>query len=189
MAAQALRTLLKSTESVPTTLIDPAASLLRSQHIQVQYEGYELLRELIKRPNCQDQIIVLLVATLKTVFESIIPEENHQKEAKSSGNWSGVNVEEQKEREKIMSGYIQQAFACKLVGVLLASDRVLAEKLVRAQVVSALLNVVGNVGHHDSQKYAVSNILFLVHSFEEVSKSIKKMMGDNFYDLLEVSTS
>jgi hypothetical protein len=52
-----------------TTIIDPAANLLRSPYLQVQYEGFELLQELAKRQNLQDLIILHLVTILRKVVD------------------------------------------------------------------------------------------------------------------------
>lgn len=109
---------------MPTTLIDPAANLLRSQHMQVQYEGFELLSELVNRPNCQDPIIVILVAILRNVFDNSTDEtERHRpgqppaKETKQTmAQWAGLSADDAKEKERILSGYVQQAYATKLVG-------------------------------------------------------------------------
>jgi hypothetical protein len=58
--------------------------------------------------------------------------------------------------------------------------------LIIHQVVSALLNVVANAGHPESQQYAVSNIVYLVQKYDYVKHAIREYMGENFYDLLEV---
>jgi hypothetical protein len=186
MSAQALRMLLTTTENAPTSLIDPASSLLRSQHMQVQYEGYELLRELVTRPNCQEQILTLLIAVLRNVFESQNDEPRQQPKDAPREKWANITSEDQKEKERLISGYIQQAYASKLIGVLIATSEEITEKLISNQLISSLLNVVANAGHHESQKYAVSNILFLVNKYDHVKTAIRKNMGENFYDLLEV---
>lgn len=107
-----------STEDAPSSLIDPASSLLRSQHMQVQYEGYELLRELVTRPNCQEQIFVLLVAVLKSIFEPAVSDDaRNSKDAQGNASkWASLSSEDQKEKERILAGYVQQAYAAKLVG-------------------------------------------------------------------------
>jgi hypothetical protein len=184
MSAQALRALLAITPNAPTSIIEPAASLLRSQHMQVQYEGYELLRELVYRPNCQDTIISMLVSVLKNIFEPSNIDEGHRN-GKDAKQWTIASTEDQKEKERLMAGYVQQAYASKLVGVLIASSVEITEKLIKCQVVSALLNVIANVGHPESQRYATSNLIHLFHNYDYVAASIKDNMGENFCDLLE----
>ena len=127
MSAQALRLLIASAETFPPGLIDASASLLRSQHMQVQYEGYELLRELIQRPQCQDSIITILVSILKMVFESsneelerrggVIKDSTKRASAVWAGNTNNsTTADEQREKERLLCGYIQQTYATKLVG-------------------------------------------------------------------------
>lgn len=70
---------------------------------------------------------------------------------------------------------------------MIASSDELAEKLIKHQVVSALLNVVANAGHPESQKYATSNLVYLVDRFDYVAKTLKEHMGQNFFELLEVA--
>jgi hypothetical protein len=183
MAAQALRSLLAITPTVPPSLIDPAASLLRSQHMQVQYEGYELLRELVHRSNCQDTILLMLVSILRNVFEPSQSDDRNTKDTKQQ--WAVSTTEDQKEKERLLSGYIQQAYASKLVGVLIASSVEVTEKLLKFQLVSALLNVIANVSHPESQKYATSNLIYLVHNFDYVALAIRENMGENFFELIE----
>lgn len=187
MAAQALRALLTITPTVPPSLIDPAASLLRSQHMQVQYEGYELLRELVHRSNCQDTILLMLVSILRNVFEQSQSDDGdrHRNTKDTKQQWAVSSTEDQKEKERLVAGYIQQAYASKLVGVLIASSVEVTEKLLKFQLVSALLNVIANVSHPESQKYATSNLIYLVHNFDNVALAIRENMGENFFELIE----
>lgn len=69
---------------------------------------------------------------------------------------------------------------------LIAASDELAEKLINHQLVSALLNVIANVYHPESQKYATENLLYLVSKFDYVATALRANMGQNFFDLLEV---
>ena len=71
---------------------------------------------------------------------------------------------------------------------LIAASDELAEKLINHQLVSALLNVIANVYHPESQKYATENLLYLVSKFDYVATALRANMGQNFFDLLEVIT-
>ena len=127
MSAQALRLLMASADTFPSGLIDASASLLRSQHMQVQYEGSELLRELIQRPPCQEPIITILVSILKMVFETtgeelerrggVVKDNSKRNSVSWSGNQNNSNTaDEQREKERLLCGYIQQTYATKLIG-------------------------------------------------------------------------
>jgi len=47
------------------TIVDPALMLLRSLHIEVQYEGCLLVKQLIHYKNIEQDILTGLVALLK----------------------------------------------------------------------------------------------------------------------------
>ena len=84
----------------------------------------------------------------------------------------------------------------------------LAGRMIELQVVSGLLNVIANVGHPDSQRYAASTLLvgnaslllvgafhvaqthmqYLVDEFDNVAQALRDHMGQNFFELLEVSS-
>lgn len=69
---------------------------------------------------------------------------------------------------------------------MIAANDEITQKLIRFQLVSALLNVIANVGHPESQRYATSNLLHLVTKYDYVATAIREHMGENFFDLLEV---
>ncbi len=73
-----------------------------------------------------------------------------------------------------------------MIRTLLASNDELAEQLINRQLISALLNVVANIYHPESQKYATDNLLYLVSKFDYVAEALRVNMGQNFFDLLEV---
>ncbi len=50
-------------------MIDASLSLLKNSKVQVQYEGCELIKELLKRPNLQDLVLLQLITILKIVTE------------------------------------------------------------------------------------------------------------------------
>jgi Family of unknown function (DUF5578) len=71
MSSQGLRMLLVNAPTIimTPTIIDPTANLLRSPHLQIQYEGFELLQELMKRQNMQDLIAVHLIGIMRNVVD------------------------------------------------------------------------------------------------------------------------
>ncbi|TPX63104.1 hypothetical protein SpCBS45565_g06834 [Spizellomyces sp. 'palustris'] len=198
MAGQALRMLLPSIQAVHPSIVEATIALLKNPHIQIQYEGYEILRELIKRPLLQDVILSQLITILKTCIEDVqeeTPEDRRRRpkpmsEGKTlnAGQWGGFvpkSDEMKSQNEAIASSYVQQAYAAKLLGVIAATNRDLAERMIESQVVSGLLNVIANVGHADSQHYAANALIFLVDAFEYVAVALQEHMGKNFFELLE----
>ncbi|KAI8922132.1 armadillo-type protein [Powellomyces hirtus] len=195
MAGQALRMLLPSIQAVHPSIVEATVALLKNPHIQIQYEGYEILRELSTRAALQDVIITQLITILKTSIEDVqedLPEDRRRRgkaDAKSNipNQWGGLvkSDESKAQSEAILAGYMQQAYSAKLLGAIAATNRELAEKMIDAQIVSGLLSVIANVGHADSQHYAASALLFLVGNFEYVATALREHMGQNFFDLLQ----
>ncbi|KAL5040314.1 hypothetical protein BDEG_25145 [Batrachochytrium dendrobatidis JEL423] len=192
MSGQAIRSLLPSIPNVPLNFIDPTLALLKSPHIQVQYEGYEILKELITRPPLQDLLLTQLIAILCNIVDDKtddVSDDRHRRTKSDQkglvGQWNEISVEEQKEKQVIMSGYIQQAYVAKLLGIVAATDKELAERMVQLQLIRGLLNVVANISHPESQKYATNTLLYFVSSIDYVGAFLKEHMGSNFFDLLE----
>ncbi|KAJ3220512.1 hypothetical protein HDU81_011380 [Chytriomyces hyalinus] len=57
--------------------------------------------------------------------------------------------------------------------------------MIQLQIVSGLLNIIANVMHQDSQKYAANALIYLVQTFDYVADALVQHMGRNFFDLLE----
>ncbi|KAJ3044224.1 hypothetical protein HDV00_002902 [Rhizophlyctis rosea] len=196
MAGQALRMLLPSIPAIHPSIVEATIALLKSPHIQIQYEGYEILRELIRRPPLQDVILAQLISILKITVEDVqeeSPEDRRRRQKAVSegktltaGQWGfGKGDEGKSQNETTAASYVQQAYAAKLLGVMAATYKDLAGRMIELQAVSGLLNVIANVGHPDSQRYAASTLLFLVDEFDHVAQALREHMGQNFFELLE----
>ncbi|KAJ3332209.1 hypothetical protein HDU76_000982 [Blyttiomyces sp. JEL0837] len=195
MAGQALRLLLPSIQLIHVSIVEATLSLLKSPHIQIQYEGYEMLKELVQRENLQDSILTQLIMVLKTPVDDVMDEINDERRRRNqkptegktltANQWGGMMVTEEKPSDAMLAAYIQQAYAAKLLGVIAASSAELAERMIQLQVVSGLLNTIANVSHQDSQRYASDTLLYLVQHFSYVAHALRDHMGKNFFDLLE----
>ncbi|KAJ3091523.1 hypothetical protein HK102_000269 [Quaeritorhiza haematococci] len=163
--------------------------------------GYEILRQLIKRPNLQDNIMMQLINILKIPvgeIESELVEDrrNWQKPSDENGKGasnllqsllssSGQKAELSKPSETLTSTYVQQAYAAKLLGLMAATSNDLALRMIQLQVVSGLLNTIGNVGHLDSQRYAANTLIYLVENYRFVAQALRENMGRSFVELIE----
>ncbi|KAI8821632.1 uncharacterized protein EV422DRAFT_424560 [Fimicolochytrium jonesii] len=127
MAGQALRLLLPSIQAIHPSIVEATIALLKNPHIQIQYEGYEILRELLKRPALQDIIITQLITILKNTVEDVkeeLPEDRRRRgkgdAGKTTGAWGGLVAkagdESKGQSETVTAGYMQQAYAAKLLG-------------------------------------------------------------------------
>ncbi|KAI8613915.1 armadillo-type protein [Chytriomyces sp. MP71] len=196
MAGQALRMLLPSIQSVHPTIVDATVMLLKSPHIQIQYEGYELVRELVTRQNLQDIVLIQLIQVLKIVVTEDLLDENDERRRRGTkvtdgktlqavNQWATSVLSDEKPSDSMLAVYIQQAYAAKLLGVISASSRELAERMIQLQIVSGLLSIIANVMHPESQKYAANTLIYLVQTFDYVEDALVLHMGRNFFDLLE----
>ncbi|KAJ3218296.1 hypothetical protein HK099_005113 [Clydaea vesicula] len=170
MAAQALRLILPSIRIAHKGIIDAGLVLLKSSFIQIQYEGYELLKDLVKRPTLRDQVIGCLIAILRIPGEDVVDTTDKNKVVKkpktAEKNWQlgmGLNNSDPgekkgQEKEAFLSIYSQQAYAAKLLGGLAANDETLIERMIQLRIINGLLNTISNVNYPDCQKYAANTL-------------------------------
>lgn len=196
MSSQALRMLLPSIPVVHPSIVEAISSLLKSKYIQIQYEGYEILLELMKKPNLQDIIIKHLCETLKITTETIDDNEENDKKWKETKpnnehqdiNESSTLIVNNNGKEKsdtILHIFIQQSYAAKLLGVLAVQSDLLAEKMIDNQIISGLLCVIANISHPESQKNAAGTLIYLLDKYPKVKNELRNKMGKNFIDLID----
>ncbi|KAI9199221.1 uncharacterized protein BJ171DRAFT_570610 [Polychytrium aggregatum] len=198
MAGQAVRMLLPHIQTVHPSVVEITIGLLKSINIQVQYEGYEILRSLSERSALQDVVIQQLIAILKISVDDYIEDMNEARGRRQKGqqegagggaSWQGMLTKSEetakKQNDALMSTYVQQAYAAKLLGIMAAGSKEIAERQIQLQIISGLLNVIANLGHPESQKYAASALIYLVETFDYVGFALQETMGQNFFELLE----
>lgn len=194
MSSQALRMLLPSIPVIHPSIVEAVSSLLKSRYIQIQYEGYEILLELIKKPNLQDVVIKHLCEVLKIVTETIDDNDEdkkwketstNEKTDKPSSETNTTIMNNKDNSETTIHIFVQQSYAAKLLGVLAVQSNLLAEKMIDNQIISGLLCVVANVEHPESQKNAASTLIYLLEKFPKIQTELKNKMGKNFIDLIE----
>lgn len=173
MGAQALRMILPNINSFPNSIIESGVNLIQHTNVQVQYEGYELLKELIQKAALQDIVIKELIAILRIIVKdeeeeadgmiskSLYIGRRRNKSALDSKLTSGGWLKNQpkEDQKQIQSIYVQQAYAAKLLSFAAASSREIAEKIIQHQVLGALLNTIANIGHPESQRYATNLLM------------------------------
>ncbi|KAJ3015788.1 UNVERIFIED_CONTAM: hypothetical protein HDU68_012565 [Siphonaria sp. JEL0065] len=158
--------------------------------------GYELIRELVKRQSLQEVVLIQLIRLLKFVPTEDLLDDNDDrrrrgpkggegKTLQANNQWATSMLSDEKPSDSMLAIYIQQAYAAKLLGVIATSSNELAERMIQMQIVSGLLNLIANVMHPDSQKYASNILIYLVQTFDYVAEALIQNMGRNFFDLLE----
>eukprot|EP00795_Rhopilema_esculentum_P004528 gene4528-20780_t len=169
LATQTLRYVQDIVGRASLTIIDPTLLLLRSLHVEVQYEAYELIKDLVKY-EIKDDILQRLVGLLKPTDADIekIPEV-----------FSDASLVS--EMEASLPLYIQQAATAKCIGLLAKEDLKTAERLIQLGAVEALLFAMGNEKHPESQKQAGISLEFFIRRFPYVDDAVRKALGDSFY--------
>lgn len=209
VAAQCIRALLSTVKEYPVRLIVSCTDLLKSQHIQLQFEGYELAKELVKINDYREDLLFVLVSILKIVFESKCDGQQSLKTTEfiNAKNWDeegsiqAVITESEKnpilvkidisqnhlEMKRIFFGHSQQYYVAKLIGEFATDYDSMAEKLIEMGVVDGLLNVIANVGHLESQQIAGNNLVYLIKRFKFVHKMVLDKVGIDLMNLVLVA--
>ncbi|XP_022087363.1 uncharacterized protein C1orf228 homolog [Acanthaster planci] len=170
MAAQTLRIVQKIVRQANPNVVDPLVDLLKSYHLEVQFEAIELIKDLMSY-DVQEQLLVSLVAALVPV------KDKHMKRPEILDD---PNVPELK---RPLPVYVQQAAAAKVIGMLVHDMRDIAEKLIQKRCVHNLMVAMGNEDHADSQRQASITLEYLASTFPIVDENIREAMGDVLYQL------
>ena len=127
---------------------------LKSTNQEAQFECYELMKDLLKRPELHDMIISYLLQVVNTVLDYECDDKKSQ----------GGNI-------LLNSQYSQQAYAAKLLGYfsefyVSLKKRIMAVKynhsatvMIENQVMYGLLNIISNINHAASQQAASETLL------------------------------
>eukprot|EP00794_Sanderia_malayensis_P007752 gene7752-8594_t len=150
------------------SIVDPTLSLLRSLHVEVQYEAYELIKDLVKY-DIQKDILQRLLSHLK-------PSKIDLEKSKDSLN------EHSEELDAQLPVFVQQAAVAKCIGMLAKQNGDIAELLIELGVINGLLYAMGNDKHADSQRQASIALQYFVTNFPHVDDAVKMALGNAFYD-------
>ncbi|KAL7752855.1 hypothetical protein RI367_001858 [Sorochytrium milnesiophthora] len=199
-SGQALRFLLPSISNVHISVVDATISLLKSPHVEIQYEGYEILKELLRRPNLHETIVNNLIAILQTHVEDVDEAEQAELRSKRIGLLktaveTGPNggaattavsqmnaLDKQRLKEGYQSLFVQQAYASRLLSIVAATTPLMAQYMINEDVVLALLTVIANMANQDAQRAAAQLLHFLADSNEEVVRTLKGQFGAAFFE-------
>eukprot|EP01135_Chromosphaera_perkinsii_P000407 Nk52_evm54s78 gene=Nk52_evmTU54s78 len=186
MAAQGIRLLLPSLQQINAQIIEPSLSLLKSQHLEVQYEGCELLKGLCSQGSLQQAILSSLIALLKPNMDDVfVGDENEGENAEGGGIHVNIRKKEKRSRNEgakaIPPEFLQQSTAAKMLGVLAALSSDMAKMMVQLQAPHGLLVAMGNAQYNESRKQAHQTLVFLIKTFPEVGKAIYLSFGEGLF--------
>ncbi|XP_061093261.1 armadillo-like helical domain containing protein 1 isoform X2 [Conger conger] len=139
-------------------VVEPLLTLLKSFHLEVQYETLQLIRDLIKY-DVRDALLRGLVALLKPAKEI----QRH------------IIIQEMAEIKEFLPVFVQQAAAAKAIRILSQESQELSQDLLSLGVVQHLLYAMGNKEHTDTQRQAS---MALEHNAEAFYLRIDDIQAD-----------
>ncbi|KAK3794480.1 hypothetical protein RRG08_003633 [Elysia crispata] len=169
MACNALRVVQPTVGSANATIIEPLLNLLRTLHLEVQFEAIELIKDLMDY-EVADSLLSGLVALLRPALEDVLAR-NDQKDSEAGQVNTPLPV------------FVQQAAAAKTIGILVRESNKVAEKLVQLRVTHHLMYAMGNTDYADSQRQASITLEHFCRTFPIVDDHVRDAVGETLYDL------
>ncbi|CAG2202989.1 Armadillo-like helical domain containing protein 1 [Mytilus edulis] len=154
MAAQSLRVVQPIVKSANPSIVEPLLNLLKTLHLEVQYEAIELIKELMDY-EVSDSLLKGLVLLLRPAKEDLI----RKPEILDDPDVPRINAP------------------------LPVFSNEIAEKLIQLRVTHNLLYTMGNMDYADSQRQASISLEYFCRTFPIVVEHVHEAMGDNLYDL------
>ncbi|XP_033637132.1 armadillo-like helical domain containing protein 1 [Asterias rubens] len=170
MAAQTLRIVQKIVRQANPNIVEPLVDLLKSYHLEVQFEAIELIKDLMSH-DVQEQLLSSLVSALVPVKDKLLKRPEILDDPTAP------------ELKRPLPVFVQQAAAGKVIGVLVREMREIAQKLIQKRCVHNLMIAMGNEDHADSQRQASITLEYLSSTFPIVDENIREAMGDALYQL------
>ncbi|XP_053100308.1 armadillo-like helical domain containing protein 1 isoform X3 [Hemicordylus capensis] len=175
LSLQTLRTIQTIVGKAHPNIVESVLSVLRSMHLEVQYEAIQLIKDLMTY-DVRPAVLKGLVSLLKP---------SRQETAKMH-----ARILEEAGTSHLMESlpaYIQQAAAAKAIGILAQESRELAEELLFTRVVHGLLCAMGNKDHTNCQRQASITLEYFVKMFIVVERHARNAMGEKLYQLFRIS--
>ncbi|XP_059155298.1 armadillo-like helical domain containing protein 1 [Physella acuta] len=170
MACSALRVVQPIVGTANATIIEPLLNLLRTLHLEVQFEAIELIKELMDY-EVADSLLSGLVALLRPAVEDVLARHDTSDDSL------------QPKLNAPMPVFVQQAAAAKTIGILARDNNRVAEKLIQLRVTHHLLYAMGNVDYADSQRQASVTLEHFCRTFSIVDDHVRDAIGETLYDL------
>ncbi|CAI9727091.1 armadillo-like helical domain containing protein 1 [Octopus vulgaris] len=172
IAVNSLRLVQPVINTTLPTLVEPLLTLLKTLHLEVQYEVTNYIKELIGS-KLTNQILTGLInllcpeATWLAIPDSIT---DPMKSSLSVTTPSHI--------------HIQQAASAKTIRIVVEDNDEVAKKLIDLGVIQKLLNGVGNPGSADCQRHCSLALQYFAKTFPEEAVKIKDVLGDELYNVL-----
>lgn len=170
MAAQTLRVVQPIVESANPSIVEPVLNLLKTLHLEVQYEALELIKELMGY-EVRGTLLAGLVRLLRPAKEDLLARPDILQDPSVARMSAPLPV------------FVQQAAAAKAIGILAQESDAFANSLIQLRVVHHLMYAMGNVDHADSQRQAALTLEYLCTNFPIVDEHVREATGDALYYL------
>lgn len=171
MAAQSLRTVQPIVQTANASIVEPLLNLLKTLHLEVQFEGIELIKELMEYEEVADLLQKGLVGLLHPSKEDTI----RRPEILEDPDVPQISAP--------LPVFVQQAAAAKTIGILERESNEIAEKLIQLKITHNLLYAMGNMDHADSQRQSSMSLEYLCRTFPIVDENVREAMGEALYNL------
>jgi len=171
MACSALRVVQPIVGAANATIVEPLLNLLRTLHLEVQFEVIELLKELMES-EVTESLLSGLVGLLRPPLEDVLAAIDV---AQAEGNKINPNTP--------LPVFVQQAAAAKTIGILARESSKVAESLVQKRVTHHMMYAMGNTDYADSQRQAAISLEHFCRTFSIVDDHVRDAMGETLYDL------
>ncbi|KAM9109029.1 armadillo-like helical domain containing protein 1 isoform 5-T7 [Megaptera novaeangliae] len=171
LSLQTLRTAQSIIGTTHPGIVDGVLKVLRTVHLEVQYEAIELIKDLVNYDVCP--------ALLKGLVALLIPsfEETSKQQSQIVSDSSVLQLTAH------LPLFLQQAAAAKAIGILARGNTSLAEEMLHLRVVHGLMAAMGNTDHSNSQRQASLTLEYFVQLFPVVEEHVRRSMGEELYKL------
>ncbi|XP_070261001.1 armadillo-like helical domain containing protein 1 isoform X3 [Myotis yumanensis] len=177
LALQTLRCAQSIIGATHPSIVDCVLNVLRTMHLEVQYEAIELIKDLVNYDVCEALLIGLV-----DLLTPPIPETS-ELQPKILSDSTVLQLTSPHQPAAHLPAFLQQAAAAKAIGVLARGNTSLAEEMLRLRVVHSLMAAMGNVDHSNSQRQASLTLEYFVRIFPVVEEHVQKCMGQELYKL------
>ncbi|KAI4872322.1 hypothetical protein NFI96_027750 [Prochilodus magdalenae] len=163
LVLQTLRTVQAIVKTAHPAVVEPLLNLLRSFHLEVQYEAIELIAEL-QQTEVRTALLRALVTLLKPSQEGGC---KHRK----------LQDPKMMKMTDSLPLFVQQAAAAKALRMLAQGSQETSAELIHLGVVHHLLYAMGNQEHADAQRQASLALEHFVRSYPVVEEHVHTAMG------------
>ncbi|KAM6963048.1 armadillo-like helical domain containing protein 1 [Aplochiton taeniatus] len=167
LVLQTLRIVQAIVRTAHPSIVEPLLNMLRSLHLEVQYEAIELITDL-KEYEVRPVLLSGLVALLKPAKEGV---QKHK-------------ILEDPEMTKMTESlpvFVQQAATSKAIRLLAQGSEELSQELLSLRVVHHLLYAMGNQEHADAQRQASLALEHFVRTYPVVEELVRRAMGSSLF--------